>query len=100
MEMLTFGEQVALASGASAIAGLHGAGLANLMFMKPCGIVLELRQMTGVPNFFFTLAAACRQSYYYLSCTPADPNMPTHAVDVVCDASELAAALAEIGERL
>ncbi len=99
METMQLGEQVRLAAAARSIAGAHGAGLANLTFMPAGGCLVELRQMAGVPNFFFTLAAARRQDYYYLACEPALAGQPVHAADIVCDAAALDRLLGEIGER-
>lgn len=91
-EEISFGDQVVLAAGAEAICGPHGAGLTNMLFMPP-GRVIELRQLGGTPNCFFTLANVAGHAYRPVACTPAAENQPVHTADIVADAGELESAL-------
>ncbi|HSO47502.1 MAG TPA: hypothetical protein VLQ68_06180, partial [Rhizobiaceae bacterium] len=72
--------------------GPHGAGLTNMLFMPP-GRVIELRQLGGTPNCFFTLANVAGHSYRPVACAPAGENQPVHTADIVADASEVERAL-------
>jgi len=100
MEQLAFAEQVRLAASASILAGPHGAGLANMAFMRPGGTVLELRQVAGTMNSFHSLAAARRQKYFYLPCQPAERGHPVHAADLVCEPEALDRALSRVAETV
>lgn len=93
-EELSFGGQVALVAGAEAICGPHGAGLTNMLFMPP-GRVIELRQMGGTPNCFFTLANVAGHAYRPVACTPAEENQPVHTADIIAEAREVERAFAE-----
>ena len=59
LEDLSFEEQVRLVGSASVLAGNHGAGLANMAWMLPETIVLELRlRGDSQNNCYFSLASA------------------------------------------
>ncbi len=60
LERMDFAAQVAAFLGARTIVGLHGAGLANMVFSPPGAVVVEI--MDGAPPhppFFERLAAGC-----------------------------------------
>lgn len=99
MEQLDFGEQVRLAASASAIAGVHGAGLANTLFMRPGSAVVELRQAAHAQTQFRSLATARGHSYVHVPCTPANPYAPTDAGDVACEPGTLDGALTILQAR-
>lgn len=81
-----FAEQVRIARGARYLVSNHGAGLTNMMFMRPGGSVLELRRAgESERNWFFNLAAAMRLGYFYQNCPPADPSEEAHSANVVVD---------------
>ncbi|MEZ5870556.1 MAG: glycosyltransferase family 61 protein [Nitratireductor sp.] len=84
-ETLDFPAQLQLMLQASVLVGIHGAGLANMMFMVPGSSVLELRQIDRVPDCFFSLAAACNHDYRYLQGTPQDNAVHPHAADISID---------------
>ena len=68
-------DQVKLCMGASAMVGLHGAGLSNMLFLKPEAKIVELRgEMDGHNNCYFSLASALDLPYYYLNCASTDNN--------------------------
>jgi hypothetical protein len=67
-EHLTALEQIELFAQAEVIAGLHGAGLANAVFMAPRTAVIEAASETLKPRqkpLFWNLAAAGSQAYAY-----------------------------------
>lgn len=66
-EELGFFQQLQLARQAKYLVSNHGAGLTNMIAMKPGGSVLEIRDTIGrTPNCFFSLAASSRLEFYYL----------------------------------
>ncbi|WP_343702947.1 glycosyltransferase family 61 protein [Chitinophaga sp.] len=94
-EDYTFGEQVKLAQSAGVLAGLHGAGLTNMLFMPGGGKVLELRnEHDSHNNCFFAMAAALEHDYYYLlnQGTSAD----TYHADFHVDVAALEAVVAQL----
>jgi len=68
-ERLSFGEQVRLFSEARLIAGVHGAGLVNMVFAPPGTQVIELigpryaQDQTGGPFVYLRMAAALQQPF-------------------------------------
>ncbi len=93
LERMRFGEQVRLLAGARALCGPHGAGLTNMAFMHP-GAVVELRQMGGTPNCFFTLANVGGHAYVPVACEADVEGMPVHTADIVASPGELEHVLA------
>jgi capsular polysaccharide biosynthesis protein len=74
-ETLSFLQQIETAAGASVLAGVHGAGLTNMIFMKEGSSVLELTtQLNGDQYYYYTLANALKHNYYYQLCS-ADSNI-------------------------
>lgn len=91
----TFEQQVKLARSASVLAGLHGAGLTNMLFMAGRGKVLELRnEDDSHNNCFFAMATALGHAYYYLlnKGTSAD----TYHADFHVDVAALEAVVAQL----
>jgi capsular polysaccharide biosynthesis protein len=84
-------EQVRIAAGASYLVSNHGAGLTNMLFMRPGAHVLELRHAADrVNNCYFTLASALEQHYFYQTCPAAAPDEGPHRADLVVDVGRLA----------
>lgn len=89
----TFAEQVGLAASARLLVSNHGAGLTNILFMRPGGRVLELRREgERERNWFFNLASAAGLDYYYQQCAPADADV--HSGDLLADPPALRRTLA------
>ena len=66
LEDLSFVEQVMLMSKTKVLAGLHGAGLTNMLFMPEGGHVVEIRrQGDSHNNCFFAMASALGHNYFY-----------------------------------
>jgi capsular polysaccharide biosynthesis protein len=68
-ERLSFQEQISLASNAKILAGVHGAGLTNMIFMPPNSTVFELTTVVkGANYYYFTLSNTMSHRYYYQLC--------------------------------
>lgn len=75
LEDLNFYEQVLLLEGAHNVVSIHGAGLANCMFMQPGKNVLELRRKGDtINNAYFSLCNAVSLNYFYLECMGDNAN--------------------------
>ncbi|MGZ3930292.1 MAG: glycosyltransferase family 61 protein [Bacteroidia bacterium] len=89
--------QVRLMSETRCLAGLHGAGLTNMLFMRAGTQLLELRNAGDAHNnCYFSMASDLNIEYYYLlnNGTSAD----THTSDIEVDVNELAAVLKLMSE--
>ena len=64
-ERLTFEQQVRVFHGASHVVAVHGAGLANLLFAGPVGVLELFARGTFTPLYFF-LAASLGQRHRFL----------------------------------
>jgi capsular polysaccharide biosynthesis protein len=93
-EQLSFGGQVTLMAGVERLCGPHGAGLTNMLFMAP-GAVVELRQLAGTPNCFFTLANVCSHAYWPVGCNAVEEGLPVHTADLSVDPQALEQALSQ-----
>jgi capsular polysaccharide biosynthesis protein len=66
-EQLSFAQQMSVFSEAKVIAGVHGAGLTNMLAAPPGAHILEVRALAdNHNNCYFALANACRHKYSYL----------------------------------
>jgi capsular polysaccharide biosynthesis protein len=73
-ERLTFLEQLTLLKETKVLAGVHGAGLTNMIFMPNDGITFELTtQLNGANYYFFSLSNALSHRYYYQVCQTDNP---------------------------
>lgn len=99
-EEMTLSEQINLMAETQVLAGPHGAGLANMMFMAPGGAVLEMRQLEGPPNSFVSLASLFGHGHFYLACEAHDRDMHHHGADLIADPERVDAALGAMGEWL
>lgn len=67
LETLTFAEQVKLFESSKFVAGMHGGGLTNILFMPKDGKILEIRHKSDShSNCYFSLASNLNHKYYYL----------------------------------
>jgi hypothetical protein len=85
-EDYTLAEQIGMAYHCRYLVGLHGANLANILFMQPHSRVMELRiKGDDKRNFYFSLAAAAQLDYFYLPCDTvpgSHDEMPDFDVDI------------------
>lgn len=89
-ESCPFEEQVRTASAARYLVSSHGAGLTNMLFMRPRSHVLELRHRADrVSNCYFTMASALGLRYFYQTCAAPDPEEPPHTADLHVDIARL-----------
>jgi capsular polysaccharide biosynthesis protein len=90
---LSFIEKVALFSGAEAIVGTVGAGMANLMFAQPGTPLLELHPDTFVEPESADTAYRVGLPYHWLPCRPSDESSTSyyHArhIDLYIDTTAL-----------
>jgi hypothetical protein len=70
-------EQVQLFASARIVVGAHGAGLTNILFMKPESAVVELLHYRYGTPAFYRLACTLELRYAYLSCSSSrDSTVP------------------------
>jgi hypothetical protein len=86
----SFSEQVSIMHHTQYVVGLHGAGLANILFMAAGGSILELRRFDNGENYFyFSLANVVNLNYLYQFCESPDAQASVQDADVVVDMSLL-----------
>lgn len=89
-EKLSWTEQIKLTGKAALLIGIHGAGLTNMLFMKPGGNLLELRKRgDNKNNCYFSLASALQLQYYYQLCVVDNPEKETQNINFIVDLTEL-----------
>lgn len=89
-ENLSFSEQVRLFSDSAIIAGPHGAGFVNTMFMPEGSKILEIHPAdTKVNNCYFTMASAFHHSYFYMLADTASTITPSHLDNMIVDPVKL-----------
>lgn len=111
MEELDFLDQVRLMHQAKIVVSQHGAGLANLLFMRPGAKVLELyrpapggsasgkhRVPAKLDPAYARLAGRVGVHYYCLMCRVADPRQPVAFGDIVVDTASLEEKLRAVEE--
>lgn len=70
-ETLSFEEQIEVAGTATILAGVHGAGLTNMLFMEKDSKIFELTTvLNGEQYYYYTLSNALGHEYYYQKCKP------------------------------
>ena len=89
LETLTLREQIALLSNARALAGVHGAGLTNLLFTPPGTPLLEIGMVERPTAEFYALAATLGHPYWYVPSQRARHHESLIHDDVVLDPQSL-----------
>jgi capsular polysaccharide biosynthesis protein len=85
-EELTFAEQSNMAASSRIIISNHGAGLSNILFMKPGNVVMEIRHINDTHNnCYFTLASAMKLKYYYFLAEPQRDKEDVHRANLIVD---------------
>jgi capsular polysaccharide biosynthesis protein len=89
-EAMSFSQQVELFSDCSVIAGPHGAGQTNMLFMPPQSAVVEIQPKDSTINTcFFSLASAMKHHYFYVMADPMRKDRPSHLDDMIVDCSKV-----------
>lgn len=98
LEDYSFLQQTYLCSSATVIAGVHGAGLANMVSMQPGSVVLEVRfEDDNENNCFFSLASILRHHYLYVKAS-FSLTLDTQVPDMYLEIEELKSALVILGQ--
>lgn len=88
LERYSLREQIDLLQSSAIIAGLHGAGLTNMLFLPKESKVVEIRRRDDDhSNCYFAMASALSLDYYYLLAEPLDADL--HGGDCRLDADQL-----------
>jgi hypothetical protein len=86
LEEYSFQEQVEIMLNARYLISNHGAGLTNMIFMRPNGKVLELRKKEDLHNnCYFSLTSALDLKYFYQLCASQNLDEDAHTADLVVD---------------
>ena len=94
-EKLKINEQFSIAKNAQIISGIHGAGLSNMMLMKPGSHVIEGRgRKDSTNNCFFSMASALNLNYQYFLCDVENNNY--HGGNYRIDTDQLEEAIKNI----
>lgn len=96
MEKLALRQQIALMGETAVLAGPHGGGLTNMMFMPTGGNVLELRKGEGPPPCFSNLAAAFGHEWLPFVCEAQDDAEHPHAAHILADPEKFDDTLARL----
>jgi capsular polysaccharide biosynthesis protein len=90
LELLPFKEQICLLAGTSILAGVHGAGLANMMFMPRGSTVLELTTRIDIENlYYYSLSDVYQHRYYYQHCETDVRSTTIQVANLIVDISLL-----------
>lgn len=96
-EDLSWLDQVKETASANSIVSIHGAGLTNMIYMRPEGSILEFRRDKIYHNqCFWHLSQALQLKYYYLFGTPDDESLVIegHGCNLTINPNQLSKTLA------
>lgn len=89
-ESLNFKEQLKLAGQTKVLAGVHGAGLTNMLFMPLGSSVFELTtRLQGDQYYYFTLSNSLKHNYFYQLCTPDCSKKSIQEANITVDIDTL-----------
>lgn len=90
LEDLSFEEQVNILSRAKILAGIQGAGLTNILFMKEETSLLEVRSVEDASNnCYFSLASALNIKYFYSDAFVNQDKGGSHSGNYEIDINDL-----------
>jgi capsular polysaccharide biosynthesis protein len=97
LEGCSLADQIELFGKCKLLVGLHGAGLANMLWMPPGGQVLEIRSRNDSHNnCYFTMASALGHHYSYLQADQLVANQDTCSAELFLDPVLMAMKLEEL----
>jgi len=90
-EGLPISEQIKIMQEATIFLSVHGANMANLLFLNAGTPVIELQSNTLINPLYWRLSTALSLPYYVLPCTPVinEPLNNHSDVDIVVDTKKL-----------
>lgn len=96
-EDFAFEDQVRLCASANVLVSMHGAGLANMIFMPERSTVVEFRKFDEGQNYFFTqLGETLGYQYHLQYCPAADEQQSVQDADLFVDIAALDAVLQQL----
>lgn len=99
-EDYNFAEQVHLCASAEILIGIHGAGLANMIFLPEKATVIEFRKFDNGWNHFFTsLASTLQYTCHLLYCAAEDEQQLVQDANLLVDLSSLRIMLSKVFAR-
>lgn len=97
MESLSWRDQLSISQNASIMAGLHGAGLTNMLFMPPSSTIVEIMMKGSAKQVCYRdLARGLGHEYHCFFAEPSSEEIDPHIGSVVVDISELKKLLQEV----
>lgn len=100
MEDFSFSNQVDMMSSCKYLVSIHGAGLANMIFMPKGSSVLELKMFdAGLNYFYYTLACTTDLNYFYQFCQSTDQHKSVQDADIIVDMEEFKLNIAKMLNR-
>lgn len=97
-EEMTLRQQMEICARAEALVGIHGAGLANALFLPGNARVVEMQMFQSWPSCYFRLCNALELKYHYLYCRHFPPDETSElAADLEVDVGQLQALLDSAG---
>ncbi len=89
-ERLLFEQQVLLLNRTRVLAGVHGAGLTNMIFMPDHSTIFELTtKVNGENYYYFTLSNVLEHKYYYQVCNTNNESAAVQEANLLVDLNEL-----------
>lgn len=96
MEDLTIDEQINKLKAADVLLSIHGAGLANMLWMPKESKIVEIREKNDqINNAFFSLASALNLKYFYILADKTD-DQSTQKTNFVIDVESFESKLKSI----
>lgn len=90
LENLNYKDQVSIFKNTKILAGIHGAGLMNMLYMKKDAKILEVRSShDSKNNCYFSLASALKIKYFYSNAFVNENLGGAHSGDYEIDLIEL-----------
>jgi hypothetical protein len=71
-ETLSFIQQAMIMNEAAVVIGVHGANLANILFMQPGQVIIELMNEIDFNSVYYRLSSYMQLDYYRLLCKPQE----------------------------